>query len=122
MNILDINEPPEMNVTTSGMSLNENFQMGDKVGTPIKAFDTDGDLLTFSIVHGDKDGVFRIDSDGQIIVAKGPSPNHVESIVNNHSLGCLNCHCLVDATGKPCEDCNNTAPGTILSETGLCNV
>ena len=113
MNVLDVNEPPEMNVTTSGMSLNENFQMGDKVGTPIKAIDVDGDSVAFSIVGGDKDGLFTIDSDGQIFVAKGPSPNHVAQIVNNHSLGCRNCHCLVDATGKTCADCNSSAPGYI---------
>lgn len=109
VNVLDINEPPMINVSFSGMSLNENFQPGDKVGTPVIAFDTDGDSLSYDIVSGNDDGVFSIDfTSGQIYVKKGQNPYQVEESVNGHSTGCKNCECLVNSAGRYCQSCNNS--------------
>merc|ERR1711871_1191357 len=109
VNVLDVNEPPIINVTFSGMSLNENFQPGDKIGTPIVAFDVDGDNLAYSIINGNQDQVFSIDAlTGQLVVNKGPSPYQVEEVINGHSVGCKNCDCLVDASNRYCRSCNKS--------------
>ncbi len=73
VNLTDLNEAP--NVTGFNRTLAENTTNGTSVGT-VTSSDQDGDALTFSIVGGNSNGAFAINSaTGEITVANAAALN-----------------------------------------------
>ena len=74
--VTPVNYPPVADDVT--FSINENPENGKVVGT-ITASDPEGDQLTYSILSGNTNNIFSINSSGEILVEKGS-----EIIYNNY--------------------------------------
>ena len=66
--VTPVNYPPVADDVT--FSINENPENGKVVGT-ITASDPEGDQLTYSILSGNINNIFSINSSGEILVEKG---------------------------------------------------
>ena len=61
VNLIDVNEPPQ--IENALREVEENCVPNETVGVPLDAYDVDeGDVLHFSIIGGNEDAMFKINS------------------------------------------------------------
>ena len=83
--ILNRNDPPEIKPQT--LSVGENLRLWEAVGTPVVAFDQDGDDLLFSIEAGNEFENFAIDNTtGQLYIVKEGFLNFENPLYAQHVM------------------------------------
>ncbi|HUQ68233.1 MAG TPA: cadherin domain-containing protein, partial [Planctomycetaceae bacterium] len=101
INVLNLNEPPVINPQT--FTVSENRAAGFVVGQ-IAAVDQDvGQTLTYAIVGGDPDGIFAVNPNGQLVIAK--------PILNFEAASTFQLQVSVTDNGSPVQ--SRSAPVTV---------
>ena len=94
--IIDSNDPPQC--THSMRVVSEHASSGDTVGSPLAAFDAEGDKLSWRIADGNTLGALKMDPSGQLLVDVGSALDYetmpefnITVVVTDDGEGALEC-------------------------------